>query len=210
MKVKRTLRLPEKEYYQAKHPKDLIVLHHTVGGSARSTFNWWLTDPKHIATAYLLERDGTVYEVFPPECWAFHLGIKGSKGAADKRSIGIEICSEGGLLERGGKFYCFDRVSERTRFTGKIFDNKNTWRGYQYLADYTSKQRKVVPELVNYLIDRFPTIPRRVPRDSRGFSPKWVRFKGVIGHSHVRRDKSDVHLGVGWHNLVRESSLVQV
>src|SRR5213082_1851366 len=104
MNIYSDLRLPPGEYFNAPQAKDLIVLHHTVGGSAKSTFDYWRTDPQHIGTAYIVERDGTIFEVFPPECWAYHLGLK-TTSSVDKRSIGIEIAYEGALLERGGKYY---------------------------------------------------------------------------------------------------------
>ncbi|HEX7119183.1 MAG TPA: hypothetical protein VF212_10360 [Longimicrobiales bacterium] len=40
----RTLRLPEGEYFAGPFAKSGIALHHTVGGSAKSTFQWWLRD----------------------------------------------------------------------------------------------------------------------------------------------------------------------
>lgn len=76
MNVCTDLRLPVDQYFNETPKKDLIVLHHTVGGSAKSTFDYWRTDPEHIGTAYIVERDGTIYEVFSPECWAYHLGLK--------------------------------------------------------------------------------------------------------------------------------------
>src|SRR5437868_10376792 len=65
MHISTDLRLPATEFFNAAQTKDLIVLHHTVGGSAKSTFDYWRTDPQHIGTAYIVERDGTIFEVFP-------------------------------------------------------------------------------------------------------------------------------------------------
>jgi hypothetical protein len=28
-----------------------------------------------VATAYVIDRDGTVFELFDPAAWAFHLGL---------------------------------------------------------------------------------------------------------------------------------------
>lgn len=94
--VDRTNRLDKKDYIPVETKKSLIVLHHTVGGSAKSTIDYWRSDPGRIATACVVERDGNIFEVFDPKFWAFHLGLKGTNGAVDKRSIGIEIASEGG------------------------------------------------------------------------------------------------------------------
>ena len=50
--INRSLRLPLDEYKHSRSDeKSLICLHHTVGGSAESTFRWWDTDPDPIGTA---------------------------------------------------------------------------------------------------------------------------------------------------------------
>src|SRR5205085_11648841 len=103
MNVSTALRLPPDSYFPEKHQKDLVVLHHTVGGSAKSTFEYWRTDEQHIGTAYIVDRDGTIYEVFPPECSAYHLGLKTTR-ELHKRSVGIEIASEGALREPGANY----------------------------------------------------------------------------------------------------------
>ncbi|HEY8097194.1 MAG TPA: N-acetylmuramoyl-L-alanine amidase, partial [Methylobacter sp.] len=79
-------RLPAGQFYTERPKKDLIVLHFTAGTSAKSAFDTWLADPQHIATAYIIDTDGVIYEVFDPTQWAFHLGVKGSNGRFDKRS----------------------------------------------------------------------------------------------------------------------------
>src|SRR3990167_7270156 len=93
--INTTLRLPHGQYYSRGHKKRAVVLHHTVGGSAESSFRWWVQDPRVVGTAYLIERDGTIYEVFPPECWAGHLGIKDIE--AEKETVCIELASEAAL-----------------------------------------------------------------------------------------------------------------
>ncbi len=75
LNINRTIRLENKDYIASETQKDLIVLHHTVGGTAKSTIEYWKTDPNRIATAYVIERNGEVFEVFDPKYWAFHLGL---------------------------------------------------------------------------------------------------------------------------------------
>ena len=212
MKLDKSLRLPRSEYKNERTKKNLIVLHHTTGASAASTFRWWLTDPKPIGTAYIVARDGTVHEVFPPECWAYHLGY--GRRRDEKRSIGIELASEGALLKRGRELYCFDRVSERTRYRGQVYDLGRTWRGYRYFAAYTNNQLANLIKLLNLLLGAFP-IPPVVPRGAR--TGRAVRFnvkhrlrQGIIAHAHVRADKTDVHPGFDWNRLVNELGLQRI
>ncbi len=212
MNIDRSLRLPAEEYKTDVERKNLIVLHHTVGASATSTFEWWLTDPKPIGTAYLVARDGTIHEIFHPECWAYHLGY-GSR-VDEKRSIGIELASEGALLERGGKLYCFDRISMRTRFEDESFDLGYAWRGYQHFASYPEAQTAATIELVRDLLQQFhvpPTVFKNVQTGAPSiFSVTHRLWTGILGHAHVRDDKTDVHPGFDWNRLVAELKLQRI
>lgn len=195
--VDRSLRLPADQYIpDSSVPKDLIVLHHTAGGSAKSTFDWWRTTPERIGTAYIVARDGTVHEVFDPRAWAFHLGISGTQGRVDRRSIGIEIASEGGLTEADGKLYTFGVVSPRTEYRGEVVEVPQGWRGFRQFAAYTPAALASVYRLVDELLARFE-VPRRMP----GTEEAPLDFAGVAGHFHFRRDKSDVHVGFPWGEL---------
>ena len=195
------MRLPDTEYFHDVSPKNLIVLHHTVGGSAQSTFDWWVTDPKRIGTAYLVERDGTVHEVFPPEKWASHINRKDAQGRQivelEKRSIGIELCNHGPLTKRGDKFYFFDRVSEHTEYSGPVYDCGKLWRDRWYFAAYPVAQLEAVGKLVKELCPRFgiPNMP--YPND---YLESGVT--GIVSHAQLRKDKSDVHPGFAWEVLL--------
>jgi N-acetyl-anhydromuramyl-L-alanine amidase AmpD len=220
MNISTALRLPADSYFPEKHPKDLIVLHHTVGGSAKSTFEYWRTDEQHIGTAYIVDREGTIYEVFPPECWAYHLGLKTTQ-TVDKRSIGIEIASEGALLERGRNYYSFGRLTEATRYTGPVFDvdaeapapgiktvsSQQLWRDYRYFAQYTPAALASVFALVDALLTRF-SIPRQTPANHVDYNlAAYTNYKGVLTHCQLRSDKTDVHPGFAWEELVSACTL---
>ena len=42
--VDRSMRLPDAEFFPGAQQKSGIAIHHTVGGSATSTVEWWLAD----------------------------------------------------------------------------------------------------------------------------------------------------------------------
>lgn len=199
--VDRTWRLPEGQYVAEALAKDLIVLHHTAGASARSTFDWWRETGDRIATAYIVERDGTIQEVFDPRFWAFHLGLKNSGGRVDRRSIGIEMASEGWLEERDGGLFAFGR-----RFEGEVYDHRQPWREHRFWAAYTPAQTDSVIGLVDHLCRVFH-VPRRTPGAHLGFDPSLFDFQGIVGHHHLRADKSDVHPGFPWDDLVSRCRL---
>ena len=110
-----SLRLPREEYFAESQTKNGICIHHTVGGSARSTFDWWMDDRtesgrrRRVGTAYVVDRDGTIHEVFEPEGWAYQFGLPWpleQKLTFEKRFIGIELANVGPLIERDGQLYC--------------------------------------------------------------------------------------------------------
>jgi len=185
MEINRSVRLEGKDYIPSETTKDLLVLHHTVGGTALSTINFWKTDPNRIATAYVIERNGEIYEVFDPKYWAFHLGLKGTGGAVDKRSIGIEIASEGGLTH---------------------YDHGMPWRGYRFFDAYSDAQISAVIELINQICDQFK-IPRHTPANHFGADDSYRQFAGILGHHHLRPDKSDIHPGFAWQGVIEGCSL---
>lgn len=214
MQVNETLRLLSGQFVAEPQDKDLIVLHHTVGGSAKSTFDYWNRSPERIGTAFIVDRDGTIYSTFPAECWAYHLGLKGASAAGgrhERRSIGIEIASEGALLESGGELYCFDIVSPRTHFArSKAFDLGYPWRGRRWFDLYEAAQLASVFELVEDLLTRFH-IPRQTVRDHRASFPAdgtdRLAFRGVLAHCDLRADKTDTHPGFPWDDLANQVKL---
>lgn len=193
--INRELQLPDSEYFPSHDPKSGICIHHTVGGSARSTFNWWRDDGNTVGTAYIIARDGTVHEVFNPNCWAWQFGLRWpreQKIAFEKRHIGIEIASEGGLKESEGNLFCFDRISPRTlKKREEAFDYGQTFRGYRYFDKYEAAQVDSLCKLINDLCEQFD-IPKETPKDHYKFYGQEMKdFEGIIGHTMVRTDKSD-------------------
>ncbi len=183
--------------------KSLVALHHTVGGTAASTLDWWNTDKSRVATSFVVERNGVIYRAFPEECYAWHLG-QGVATEHERRSIGIEIASEGGLTRRGDELFSFDG---RKRFchiseTAKYYDAGQLWRGYRYFDVYDPAQVESVLQLVDWLCDEYD-IPRQTPADHTSYSSGLKSYRGVIGHHHVRPDKSDIHAGFPWAELER-------
>lgn len=194
--VDRSVRLSARNYIPEVYPKDLIVLHHTVGGTARSTINWWESQSSRIATAYVIERDGHIHEVFDPRYWAYHLGVQGVGAALDRRSIGIELACEGPVTRSNTGYTAFGRA-----FKGGIYDHGSTWRSQsRFWAAYPDAQTDAAVELVSHLCSLFG-IQRQAPSNHIDFNATLFTFKGILGHHHLRADKSDPHPGFPWQKL---------
>ena len=214
MALIRSMRLSENQYFPRSGGKTGICIHHTVGGSARSTFEWWMKDPLQVGTAYIIERVGTVFEVFDPEAWAWQFGLPWpaeNKIAFEKRFIGIEIASEGGLTESSGKLYCFDTISDRTlKNRQEAFDYGEVYRGYRYFDKYEKVQVDSLIQLINELCPRFG-IERKVPDKVLAYYGDLLTgFQGIIGHTMVRKDKSDPAPDMEfWSRVINECGLVK-
>lgn len=201
--IDRSLRLPSTQYFGEAQRKSLIVLHHTAGASALSTFRWLASRPAPVAVAYLVARDGTIFELFDPRLWAYHLGVPGSGGGLERRSIGIELANEGALSGFSDALFAFGDPSER--FTGAVFDAGRPWRGHRWFAAYSEAQTEATIALVDHLLATFD-IARQTPADHTGTLRDLV-FEGVISHHHLRADKSDLHPGFPWGLLVERCAL---
>lgn len=224
--ILRTYRLKDDQYVKEVQPKDTIFLHHTVGGSIMSSFGYWQSTADRVGTAYGIERDGGIYEVFDPQHWAWHLGA-GAHGAGninEKRSIGIELGSEGPLIpvpngtgattifwnpKTGRYLPATDRIVD-LGFDWRTFTVRGTTYKGRFFDEYNPAQVDSCIALVRHLLDKFPTIPRQCPADPTTFDASWRGFKGVLSHSHVRSDKTDIHPKFPWDRLIEECGLTPV
>lgn len=204
---KKSLRLSPEQYLPQQHKKDLIVLHFTAGTSCESAYRTWAGNSDRIATAFGVDPDGSIAEFFPPECWAYHLGIKGTH-RHDQRSIGIEIANVGPLKpspgdptqlnwwpNNWGTRYCDLRETERYR--------RAAFRGIDYFAVMPEIQQQAVGQLVSELCERF-SIPRVASLKARNGDfdlHAFDSYAGVATHTNFRRDKWDVGPAFNWDHL---------
>lgn len=117
-KIDTSLQLSPDQYYPEAIAKTQVVLHHTVGGTAKSTFDYWNNNEEHVGTALLVDRPGTIHQIFNPVFWAHHLGLEHRQNKRyNQVSIGVEIASWGALragwelndmLRRKGQAVRFD------------------------------------------------------------------------------------------------------
>ena len=204
-----TKQLPETSYFKTEHTKSKIVIHHTVGGSATSTIKYWEAQANNLSTPFIIERDGTIYKCFDPKYWAYHLGVspktcvfpKGvtvNKGELDQASIGIEIASEGALTKKDGKYYTV--MNTEYKAVPIILDKP--WRDFQYFDFYDAPQLTALYALITDLLKTFRTIrPVYLDSEETVSIDKLKTFSGILGHFHVRLDKTDPYKTFDWATL---------
>jgi N-acetyl-anhydromuramyl-L-alanine amidase AmpD len=206
--------LAPQEFVPEVTAKDLLVLHFTAGTTARSACDTWRNDPRRIATAYIVDLDGTIYEVFPPACWAFHLGVTSPASRQDRRSIGIEIVNAGPLQQSAEDRTVLNWWPRRTRtspeFTTRFcsVEEHDRWveaafRGKTHFAAYPEGQVDAVAALVRHVCDEFD-IPKTLPPLSRRFTcdlDAFASYSGICSHANFRADKWDIGPAFPWERL---------
>ena len=180
--------LKENQYYQGVYTKKYIVLHHTAGGSAASSVASWAANPEHIATPYIIDRDGIIYETFDPKYWAYSLGVKGLT-SLEKSTIPIEICSYGALTEKNGKWVTYTGKEIPAEKTVKL---DTPFRGFQVWEAYTTEQIAALQKLIPYLCARFNITLQDVRKNFWEYQNPAKLPMGIWSHTTVRKDKIDI------------------
>lgn len=110
------------------------------------------------------------------------------------------------LIQRNGKLYCFDKVSDRTLFKQEYYDHGMPWRGYRFFDAYSEAQITAIIKLINLLCKQFK-IPKSTPANHFDADDEYRQFAGILGHHHLRPDKSDIHPGFPWQRVIDEVGL---
>lgn len=193
LSINKTVLLDSTQYLKQSTPKNKIFIHYTAGGpNAANVIKGWGADETRVATAYLIDGEsGQIFECFHPDYWGFHLGVKGTNGALDKASIGIEICNWGPITKKGDKFYTY---VNREISADQVYALDKPFRGFSYFHKLTSEQLESLERLLEYLITTYNI------EIQPSFDNTWFEFNqelidkkmpGLWMHTNVRKDKTD-------------------
>jgi len=164
------------------YEKRQVVLHHTVSGPGiTGDLTTWKKYGSDIGTSIIIDRDGTIRQLFPTKFWAYHLGVKGG-GNLDKHSIGIELDNWGQLKEKDGKHFTI----YNTRVKVPVTEYKHEFRGESTFESYTEAQIESLGELLLYFHKEYD-IPLDYKEDMWDLSDKALAGnKGVWAHVSYR------------------------
>lgn len=206
-------KLDNNQYYTRKYPKKSIWIHFTAGGNAEGAINWWNQTKAHVGTAYVMDRDedATIYEVFDPKEYAYHLGIRGDDNFHEKHGIGIEIANRGPIWKEGEEFVSYPlfpnkNIGRRVMEAEDVVTLDKPWRGHLYYHKVTKAQCKALKELILFLVKEFDI---KVQDSSKGwneYNEKVIteHLGGIWAHTTVRKDKMDMPPQDELMNTIRE------
>ena len=198
--------VPWTKYYKVEHPKNQIVLHHTVSGPGiEGDLATWRNFTDHIATCVIIERDGKINRLFSSKYWGFHLGANNRR--LDQQSIAIELDSWGPLIKGDGKLYRFSATRQIVTEVDKFYNiygfkvnvpyihYPDKFRGYEYFEAYTFEQLWSVGQLILLWRNHYG-IPVNYNEDMWDVSQRALSgTPGIWSHTSYRRpsDKQDAH-----------------
>lgn len=190
--------MPVNQYYIEEVEKLYLFLHHTAGNdSGKCTVDWWDSNVDRVATAYVIDHSGDVYNTYNEKCWAWHLGLNTRTNTVlNKSSIGIEVCNWGYLVKKAdGKYYNYvgGVIPEN-----QVYELPIAWRGFKYFHKYTDDQIVALEQLCKGILQRNPKI--QIQQYQFGVNNFEIDNKvlvdctsGVYFHCNVRTDKTDLY-----------------
>lgn len=196
LSINREYQLELTQYLKQNSPKDKLFIHFTAGDkNAGNTIKYWDNDEPKIATAFVIDGEtGQIFECFSPNFWSFHLGIKGTNGALDKTSIGIEICAYGPLKKIEDKYFAWPKNWTTEIPANEVYELDTEYRGFKYFHAYSEDQLVSLEKLLEFLIEEYKIKIQGI------FDENWFDYKpeliidktpGVWTHVNVRKDKTD-------------------
>lgn len=208
--IKTTLQLPKGAYRDSVFEKRHIVLHHTAGYNAAGALATWKRSQSRDGTAFIVDRDGSIYQTFDPRYWAVHIyrhdsGENPDFYTLEKVSIGIEIVNLGplsrgtgsknkdGLYTYTGKKYC--TLSDTQLYVAE------EWKGHKYWHAYTNAQYDAVRLLLRELERDFQIPMLAAPLGDRlavWDTKALLGYRGITSHCNYRKDKTDLSPAWEW------------
>lgn len=196
--INRNHRLSSGQYIQQRKEKKQIFLHFTAGGpNAKNVIDYWDSNEPRVATPYVIDGDGDIYECYDPDYWSYHLGIKGTKGRLDKASVGIEICNYGPLKLKDGKYYAWPGdYSKKSIPQNEVYSLPRGFRGFQYYQSFTDGQINATERLCEHLIEKYDIeVQYEFDYSWFDYDNEVIRqtLPGIWSHTTVRKDKFDLY-----------------
>jgi N-acetyl-anhydromuramyl-L-alanine amidase AmpD len=191
-------RLNNNQFIKEHTKKTQLFLHFTASGpNARGVINFWNSNEPQIATPYVIDGAGEIFECYNPDFWSYHLGIKGTRGKLDKTSIGIEICSYGPLKKKGDKFYAWpEDYSKVVVPYENVYSLDRDFRGFKFFEGFNESQIRSLESLLETLIKHYEIdIQSSIDYNWFDFNEDVINhaIPGIWSHSTVRKDKFDIY-----------------
>ena len=189
-------------FYKSLSKKRKIVLHYTAGSIVGDLPT--LTRTK-ISVNFVVSPKGTIFMLFNPDYWSYHLGsgALGGNTEMSKESIGIEISNYGWLSLKKDTLYTYLEQPYCKLEDTALYTKTKPFKGYEYWCNFTEEQYTSVKNLIQVLTLTYD-IPLKFLYDTKGldYTSDVIKFKGITTHTNFRlRGKWDVGPAFIWNKI---------
>ena len=212
-------------YFPGPFKKRWIIFHHTAGWeNAKATVDFWSNDGASIATEFVVGgkningndtgHDGMTVRCMPKGAYAWHTATGNT--VMHRESIGVEICSMGGLTKDGfykvangktiwvaGKANTFYTAYGNPVSETEVYDLGWTYRYHRYFHKYTDKQIEQCKLIAEYCrdehgIDIKAGIADLIRKDGVEKAFGYIlghvdKTPGIYTHGNVFQGKNDIY-----------------
>jgi len=100
------VKCPKNQQLFTQNLPDTIIIHFTVGSTAKSSAEWLARDDVKASAHLVIGRDGKIFQLVPFNTVAWHAGESsyGNRTGFNKYSIGIELDNAGALTKTGNSY----------------------------------------------------------------------------------------------------------
>jgi len=212
-------------YFPGTFQKRWLIFHHTAGWeNAKATVDFWSNDGASIATEFVVGglhisgkdtgHDGMTVRCMPKGSYAWHTATGNT--VMHRESIGVEICSMGGLTKGG--FYRFANGKNvwvdgqaNTYYTAygnpvsdsEVFDLGWNYRFHRYFHKYSDKQIEQCKLIAEYCrdehgIDIKEGLAKLIRKDGVEKAFGYIlghvdSVPGIYTHGNVFQGKNDIY-----------------
>lgn len=212
-------------YFPGPFKKRWLIFHHTAGGdNPYQVADFFANDNNSVATEFIVGgltvtgkdngNDGIMVRCIPKDSYAYHAGVGNTQ--LHKESIGVEICSYGGLTKGGynkivdGK-YTWIALQKNTFYTAygnpvsdsEVFDLGYVYRFNQYFHKYSLKQVESCQKIIEYCKEEhgmdimsglIKNIKKLGVEKAFGFMLQEANLvPGIYTHGNVFQGKNDIY-----------------
>jgi hypothetical protein len=212
-------------YYPGPFNKRWLVFHHTAGwDNPKATVDFWSNDSNSVATEFVVGgvhisgrdngHDGVTVQCMPKGAYAWHLTIGNTP--LHRESIGVEICSMGGLTKGGyykiingknawvaGQANSYYTAYGNVVSESQVYDLGWTYRFHRYFHKYSDKQIEQCQIIAEHCRDEYGMnvkaglaehIRKYGVEKAFGYILDYAnRVPGIYTHGNVFQGKNDIY-----------------
>ncbi len=195
-------------FYKSYSKKRKIVIHYTAGQINGDVSTLLKTK---ISVNFIVSPKGTIFMLFNPDYWSYHLGATALGGNTEmsKESIGIEISNYGWLTLQGDTLYTYPtKIGETlgnpycTLADDNLYSITKDYRGKKYWCNFTEEQYTSVKNLIQVLTLTYDIPLKFLPDELKlAYTTQVIKHEGICSHVNFRKDKWDIGPNFNWDKL---------